>query len=260
MHRLFQARSFARYVIKGKSKYYIHSPFVFSFINNVLHDKRAFYCYEEIEELRKKLKHSHEIISVEDFGAGAAMKKRERLVRDIVLTAVKPGKYGQLLFRIASAFNAHEILELGTSLGLTTLYLSSANDNSKVITLEGSSAIAAIAMRRFNEMDRKNIQLVEGRFEETLPKALEQTTKLDLVYFDGNHRLQPTLHYFEQCLAKSHNDSIFVFDDIYWSKEMAEAWKRIKSHEAVTLTIDLFQLGIVFFRKEMQKEHFVLYY
>lgn len=257
----FTARSLLRYLLKSKTKYYIHSPFVFQFINEVLNDKRSYYCYSEIEVLRMLLRQSAEEIELIDMGAGMSGQKNKKVaVSQIAKNSLKSKKYAQLLFRIVNYYNCKNILELGTSLGLTTLYLSSADTNSKVVTLEGNPASAKIAQENFQRHPARNIRLTEGNFNDTLPKVLAEFEKLDFVFFDGNHRKEPTLNYFTHCLSKVHNDSVFVFDDIYWSEEMGEAWNDIKSHPAVTLTIDLFQLGIVFFRKENSKEHFSLYF
>lgn len=257
----FTIQQYLLYLFKGKTKYYIHSPFVFRFASEVLNDKRNFYCYSEVEQLRMILKQSGVEVEIIDWGAGSYKLKNKKVkVKEIVSASVKPKKYSQLLFRIVDYYECRNILEIGTSLGLTTLYLSSANDKSKVVTLEGNPSVANMAKARFKKYPAKNIELIEGNFDNTLTDALNRFDKLDLVFFDGNHREKPTLEYFEKCLTKIHNNTIFVFDDIYWSKEMSKAWKQIKTHSAVTLTIDLFQLGIVFFRKESPKENFILYY
>ncbi len=261
MDYCFTIQKYILYLLKGKTKYYIHSPFVFQFVNEVLSDKRTFYCYNEIEQLRMILKQSNDEVGMIDWGAGSYKLKNKKVkVKEIVSASVKPKKYSQLLFRIANYYNCENILELGTSLGLTTLYLSAAHERCKVVTLEGNPLIAQLAKKNFQKHSRKNIELIEGNFNDTLTNTLNRFDNLDLVFFDGNHREKPTIEYFEKCLTKIHNNSIFVFDDIYWSKEMNKAWKQIKTHSSVTLTIDLFQLGIVFFRKENRKENVTLYF
>jgi len=148
---------------------------------------------------------------------------------------------------------------MGTSLGISTLYQATAVRSAKVITLEGCPQISAIARENFRWLGTNNVELMTGDFAGTLPKALDKIKCLDYAFFDGNHRKVPTLEYFEKALEYAHEDSIFVFDDIYWSDEMREAWEEIKANPKVTLTIDLFYVGIVFFRKEnSEKEHFTL--
>jgi predicted O-methyltransferase YrrM len=171
---------------------------------------------------------------------------------------VKPEKYGQLLFRLVNHFKPKNILEIGTSLGITTLYLATPDTLSKVITLEGSEQTANVAALNFKMAEVKNIEIIRGEFSETLPAAIARLNTLDFVYFDGNHRREATLKYFKACLQRHNEESVFVFDDIYHSKEMFEAWKEIKEHSEVTLSLDLFSLGIIFFRRERIKQHFTL--
>jgi len=150
-------------------------------------------------------------------------------------------------------------LEMGTSLGISTIYQSQAAMNAQFITLEGDPQIAELARMYFDDFNVKNVELIEGRFEDTLQSALQKLKRLDYVFIDGNHRLAPTLEYFETCLKYAHEDSIFVFDDIHWSDEMDQAWEQVKKHPQVKISIDLFHMGIVFFRKgKRDKEHFIL--
>lgn len=229
----------------------VHSPFAFSFITQVLNDKRFFYCYETIENIREQLKKDNAILTIEDFGAGSRIHTHtQRSVKDIATSSLKPKKYSQLLFRMVNYFQPATILELGTSLGITTSYLACGNAGAQVITMEGATAVAAIAQQNFTSLCLKNIQIVTGNFDDTLPATLAKFSTVDFAFIDGNHRLQPTLDYFNQLLPKVHEYSVLIFDDIHWSQEMEEAWNTIKAHEKVRLTIDLFFIGLVFFRKE----------
>ncbi len=238
----------------------IHSPFVFEFITKVLNDKRKFYAYETIENLRQAMLIDRTKLIIKDFGAGSRInKENERQVSAIAASSLKPKKFGQLFFRMADRYAPMHVLELGTSLGITTCYLASANSNAQVITLEGSDAIAEIAQKNFNKLQLENISLVKGNFDDTLTNLLTKIEKIDLVFVDGNHKLEPTLRYFKQLLPKLDEHSILIFDDIHWSREMETAWKTIQIDPSVTLTIDLFFIGIVFFRKEQkEKQHFTI--
>lgn len=200
------------------------------------------------------------VIPITDFGAGSRLNlSQERKVSAIAKSSLKPKKYSQLLFRMVNYFQPSFVLELGTSLGITSSYLASGNNNAKVITMEGSPHVAAIARKNFEWLQLKNISVIEGNFDDTLPKLISSTQTADFVFIDGNHRKEPTIRYFEQLLPKISSNSIFIFDDIHWSKEMEEAWETIKQHNAVTLSIDLFFIGIIFFRKEQkEKQHFTI--
>ena len=237
----------------------VHSPFVYEFIKNVLNDKKEYNCYESIEKLRQNLLVNNDLIEVEDFGAGSAIiKSKKRVVKSIASTSLKPKKYSQLLFRIVQYYKKINVLELGTSLGTTTAYLASAA-NTVVTTLEGSENIAGIAKDNFSFLGLKNIKIIKGDFNNTLPVYFSSSKKIDFIFLDGNHRKVPTLHYFEEILLNANEETIFVFDDIHWSKEMEDAWEIVKQHAQVTLTIDLFFIGIVLLGKNFkEKQHFAI--
>jgi predicted O-methyltransferase YrrM len=238
----------------------VHSPFVYDFIKHVLNDKRQFDCFRYIESLRSELKNDYTEINVPDFGAGSRMQlNNKRKISAIARSSLKPKKYSQLLFRIVHHYKPQNIVELGTSLGITTSYLSFANPDAKIITMEGAPEVARFAKNNFKQLLLSNIKIVEGNFDETLLSITNQLSTIDFAFVDGNHRKQPTLNYFYRLLNKANDKSIFIFDDIHWSVEMEEAWDEIKKHQSITLTIDLFFIGIVFFRKEQKtNEHFII--
>ena len=200
------------------------------------------------------------IIEVEDFGAGSAVIPfKNRKIKDIAGSSLKKKKYAQLLFRIAKYYQAKNMVELGTSFGITSCYLACATSDSSLITFEGSHNIAKFALENFKKAGLKNVELMEGNFEKTLSFGIEGIENVDLLFIDGNHRKKATLQYFDLFLKKSDSESIFIFDDIHWSKEMEEAWETIQQHDSVTMTIDLFFIGLVFFKTDFKvKQHFTI--
>lgn len=237
----------------------VHSPFVFEFIKYVLNDKKEYSCYNPIEKIRKHLLANSNIIEVEDFGAGSTViKTKKRMVKSIASSSLKPKKYSKLLYRMVQYYHKKNVLELGTSLGTTTAYLASAG-NVSVTTMEGAKNIAEIAKNNFSLLGLNNIETIEGDFDLTLPEYLSKNKKIDFVFLDGNHRKLPTLQYFDALLLNANEETIFVFDDIYWSEEMEEAWETVKHNQKVTLTIDLFFIGIVLLGKDFKaKQHFTI--
>ncbi|MEO6904712.1 MAG: class I SAM-dependent methyltransferase [Bacteroidia bacterium] len=260
--RLFSAYHYFRYRVKAVNKHGIHSPFIYSLLNTVIYNKHSYYAYEKIELARKQLKSSIQKVNVYDLGAGADkdLSVVNKSVKQILNKSVKPAKYGQLIFRLVNYFQPKNSLELGTSLGITSCYIAAAKTNSTVYTIEGSESIANVAEEQRAFLPYKNISQLIGNFDTILPQAIEKLDSIDLVFFDGNHRKIPTLNYFNQCLTKSHQKSVFIFDDIYWSKEMKEAWEIIKNNDRVTVSIDLFYMGIVFFHTEQVKQHFIIHF
>jgi len=263
LYSTFQlAKKYIRYYLtasNGKG-HGVHSPFVFEFISKVLNDKKEYECYTPIEKQRQQLLNNMEVIEVEDFGAGSAvMKSNTRVIKNIAASSLKPRKFAQLLFRIVQYYQPATILELGTSLGITSSYLAKGNEQGKVFTCEGSSSIAAIAQKNFDQLQIKNIRLTRGDFAKTLQPLLNEMGKLDLAFIDGNHRKEPTLDYFTKLLHHAKPSTILIFDDIHWSEEMEAAWHQIQQHSSVTLTIDLFFIGLVFINPDFKiKQHFAI--
>ena len=248
-----------RYLFIAKGKHSAQSPFLYNFITKVLNAKKEDKNCRTIEALRKELCISKQIIQITDFGAGSSINNsKKRRVKDVARNSAKNEKFGQLLYRICRNFKPKNIIELGTSLGVSTCYLAKANPSAQVFTFEGCSETAAIAKKNFNNLNLENIDITIGDFKETLTQKLEEIKNVDLAFVDGNHQEKPTIAYFEEILKFSSNESIFIFDDIHWSCGMENAWDYIKSHQRTTLSIDLFFVGIVFVKTELSKEHFTI--
>jgi len=251
--------NYIKYRFQSDNEHGIHSPFIFELYKDVICDENPFYIYEDIESIRAKLLLTNLKINIEDHGAGSSVNTSpQRKIKDIAKHTLKSPKYGQLLFRLVNRFKPENILELGTSLGISTLYLATPHRKIKVTTVEGCSNTAKVAQVNFEKIGVKNIELINTTFDNYLPLYLEKTPSLDMVFFDGNHQKAATLDYFDQCITKAHNESIFIFDDIHWSIEMEEAWEVIKKHPKITATIDLFFVGIVFFNSNLSRENFQL--
>lgn len=258
--------SYLYYYFTADNKYDIHSPFVYKLVTDVFEDTNQYPTYQKIEAIRKQLLQNNAEIIVEDFGAGTnavsnnSVRSTAKKINAIAKTAAKPARYGQLLFRLAKYLQPQTLIELGTSLGISTLYQAAANTHSRLITCEGSNTIAAIAQQNFNQLQLKNIEIVTGNFDNTFNNILQQQKTIDWIFFDGNHRKEPTLRYFNLALSKVNEKSVFIFDDINWSTEMKEAWSEIKNHPAVTISIDLYMMGLIFFNKDYSKQQFTIRY
>lgn len=248
---------FLKHRLTAKSRHGTHSPFVYKLTDEVIYDFKSRSGYKSIEQQRKKLFNDDSIITVTDLGAGSHLNKNNtKKVKEIAKNALKSPALAQLIFRLAQDVKPASIIELGTCLGITTAYLSKACPDAEVITIEGCPETAKVAYRNFCELELDNVELQVGNFDTLLPEVIKEKKQLDFVYIDGNHRKQATLDYFNWCLPKVHEGSLLIFDDIYWSKGMKEAWEEIKNHPDVTVTIDLFWIGLVYFRKGQAKEHF----
>jgi len=251
---------YLRHRLTANTRHGTHSPFIYKLADEVIYDFMPKIEYTEIEQQRKKLFNDASEITVTDLGAGSHLNtNRTKTVSQIAKNALKKPSLAQLIFRLARYHQPHRIIELGTCLGITTAYLSRACPQATVLTIEGCPQTAAVAGRNFRELGLQNITLKVGNFDQVFPEVLSSLSgKLDFVYIDGNHRKEATLSYFQWCLPKAHEDTLLIFDDIYWSQGMKEAWAEIKAHPEVTVTVDLFWIGLVYFRKGQAKEHFKL--
>ncbi|WP_223549330.1 class I SAM-dependent methyltransferase [Aestuariivivens sp. NBU2969] len=257
MHQTFQ---YIKFLLKSTNQHGVHSPFVYNLATKCFYDRTVYKDYKTITKYRKKLLKNNTKILVTDLGAGSQiMKHQERSISQMSKHAGTTLKRAKLLYRLNRYFKFEHILELGTSLGVATHALSLGYPESYIETIEGCPTVSKFTIQQFKNQKIKNVSFIVDDFNNYLKQeTLNPKPRYDLIFFDGNHQKEATLHYFESLLKTIHNDSVFIFDDIYWSNGMTEAWKTIKQHPKVTVTIDTFYWGFVFFRKEQAKEHFTI--
>jgi predicted O-methyltransferase YrrM len=253
----YQIKAYLKFLLKSKNQHGVHSPFVFDLVTKCFYDKTEYSEYSKIKSYRDSLLVNSQIIEITDFGSGSRVfDSNKRVIKDIAKTSGTSLKRAKLLYRLISYFETKNILELGTSLGIATYAIALAKQDANLISIEGCPEISKFTRNKLDVFQIKNVELKTASFSEVIP-ALDKT-QWDLVFFDGHHDKEATLNYFKQLLPTIQNDSVFIFDDIHWSKGMTEAWELIKKHPEVTITIDTFFWGFVFFRKEQMKEDFII--
>lgn len=251
---------YLRYYLTAGNSHDIHSPFVFNLYNGAICSKDGSTKFSAIENLRTSLLKNNTELIFTDFGAGPFTgANKVRKVCEIAASSVKNKKYANLLYRICNYLNAQTVIELGTSLGISTAYLASANPKN-IYSIEGCDEVSQLAQENLRKLNFQNINFITGTFEEQLPTLLKNIKSFDLAFIDGNHQHLPTVHYFNLLLKKATEDSCFIFDDINWSNQMKRAWKEICENKRTTVSIDLFFLGIVFINPKLSKQHFLLRY
>jgi predicted O-methyltransferase YrrM len=253
------AKDYLLHRLRGKSRHGLHSPFVYRLVDEIIYDFSVKKVYDQIENIRVELFSDNKMITVTDLGAGSLVNNnRQKKVSDIAHNALKPPKLAQLLYRLVDDLKPRNMIELGTCLGITSLYLKNAAPDAQLFTLEGCPETAGIAASVFKKANIGDIKQITGNFDDTLPGVINGLDRLDFVFVDGNHQKDATLNYFKWCLPKVHENTLLIFDDIYWSEGMKEAWNIIKSHPQVTVTADLFWIGLVYFKKGQEKEDFLI--
>ncbi len=254
---LYQIVQYIKFIFKSTNQHGVHSPFVYDLITKCFYDKTKYGAYKNILNYKKELLKNNSKIKVTDLGAGSnVMKQNERSVSIIAKNAGTTYKRAKLLYRLTNYFKPNTVLELGTSLGIATHAISLGNPKAKITTIEGCPNTSVFAENNFKNQQLSDIVIFTGNFNNEIKKLTSNT--YNLIFFDGNHQKEATLQYFETLLQTANNNSVFIFDDIYWSKDMTEAWEIIKQHPKITVTIDTFFWGFAFLRNEQVKEHFTI--
>ena len=246
---------------KHRKGHGIHSPFVFGLVSEVFRNKIDPDIVCTIEKTRVSMLADTRTINVTDLGAGSRiMKAKLRKVSDIARYSSVPKKYGILLANMARSFGRSGILEFGTSLGISTMYMAASIPDAEIITMEGCPATSEIANENFRKSELNNITSLTGSFDELLPELRRKGVSPGLVFVDGNHRREPVLKYFNEVTEMSGPESVVILDDIHSSRSMSDAWNEIKKHEKVTSSVDVFRMGMVFFRSGMARYDYTVRY
>lgn len=262
INKFWQAYSFLNYRKNSVTRYKIHSPFVFKLINEVFRDRSSNKELAELNLVHKKYRRRKDWIETVDFGARAGKKKkthRKTVVGKLVRQRGHNRHQLDFLYRMSRYFKPATMLEFGTAAGISTLYLCKGNPEGRMITMEGCMGLASVAEKSFKKRDL-DVQLEIGNFDGMIENISSDIDQLDMVFFDGNHRKKPTVRYFNTCAKLATEDSVFMFDDIHWSKDMEKAWEIIKKDKRVSITIDLYWIGLVFFKTGVAKQDFVIRY
>ena len=251
----FRIGSYARFLLRSRNTmgYGIHSPYLFYIARTIVPERAKYYCFEDVERVRGEMVKDKTEVQVEDYGVGSGGKRK---IAEIARLALKSPKEAQLLFRLVNLLKAGTIVELGTSLGITTAYLALPNKAAKVYTFEGSQALLNLAEQNWKQLHLTNIQPVCGNIDDTLDREAANWNTVDFAFLDANHRLEPSLRYFDLLAPHAGEKSIFVIDDIRHNRDMWKAWQHIQAHPSVTARMDLGTMGLVFFDTHFPKQTF----
>lgn len=259
----FQGKAYLRHFARSGNQHAIHSPFLFDlynkvFSNSVFAPKKMHKAFAAVERERSRLLADQTRIPITDFGAGSRISQQKtRSVASLAKSGLMSVHWVQALYRMGDFLKIDSVLELGTSLGITTAYLASIPSVQKVITMDGCAGSLGVARQVWANIGLHNIEAVEGRIEEMLPEVLKEF-RPQLIILDANHRYEAVMAQFNALKPHLREDSIVVVDDLYWSPSMARAWNEIRNDDAVRQSLDFFWQGWLFFRPGQARERFVL--
>jgi len=214
----------------------IHSPYLFEFINQVLFNSMETKVPAGILEEHRKLR------SESSFARCSSV----------------PKKYACLLYRITRWFRPEMIVELGTGMGISTMYLASASPETPLHTIERDADRARMAAQLIGRCCPGAVSIHRGEMEEELETILTLVPGRFLVFLDGNHHYDPTVRIVRKLLDRAGEEAVIVMDDIYWSRGMQRAWKEINSWPEVRVGVDLFHMGILLLRRDLHKRKIII--
>ncbi len=247
-----------KYHLHAKKRQGIHSPFVYKLADKGLQLNIEKEHHHTLFLFDKKQRTDRRKLTIIDLGAGSKTLGNQRSIIQIHKTSSSGKRYGTLLYRLCKHFEPARILELGTSLGRGTLVMHLGYQQSEIISIEGSPEIAAIARENMNEFatNPSNIDLVVSSFSDYLSNLDNNT--FDLVYIDGHHEGEALRRYLNQIMPHTHDQTLFILDDIRWNKDMFKAWNQLIEDERFHVSIDFFRMGLLSRRPTQAKEHFIL--
>ena len=285
MSKIHQIGAFIRHFLTAwnTSGEAIHSPYLFRLVRFVLRDENAYYCFRDIERRREWLLACKDSLDVVDYGSAGSPEGLhvQRRVCDIAKNHLESARVGQVLFRIVNFLHEEEkrplqILELGTSLGITTAYLASVDSRNRVLTMEGSEAVLRVAQGVWKMLKLENIEWIQGNIDDTLyniyivqssefrvqnsdvrvQSSEAKGERIDLAFVDANHTYEATMRYADFLLNRLTEKGILVLDDIHYSEQMERAWNELKADPRVTTSMDLYHVGLLFVDTHYLKRHY----
>lgn len=255
-----RCRQFLSYWLEAVDAHSLHSPFIFDLYTGSILDRRPAAELSAVEKLRAKLLEDQTSIRITDLGTGSLQGNDKLTTLGNLAQKSHNPQVSRLLFNLARAYRPKNILELGTNLGLSTLHMAAGAPQAAITSLEGCPKLCEYARRHFEQLGASTVQILPGPIEENLKPFLSASAPLDMIFLDANHRYQPTMNYFNHCLERVHDGSVVIVDDIHWSEEMSRAWRDIRCHQKISISVDLFKVGLLFFDQKLKRNHYILQY
>lgn len=248
----YHLAAMARHFVTSKSSvgHGVHSPFVYNFLTEVINQQTPPAMVSGAESLRAEMLADRRAIDVTDYGIGTCGRKDpKRVIHDIAANAALSPRNAAMLARIAAAHSTPAggvVLELGTSLGISTLCLSAAAPQNRIITVEGCPSVASVAQENLRKHKVSNVQLINAEFSDALRYLQQQNIRVGLAFIDGNHNGEALLKYFGVIMEMAAENITVVADDIHLNRSMYEGWKKICCNWHEDAIVEMFSFGILF--------------
>ena len=249
-------REYIKYIRKAQGRHQIHSPYVYDFVDVCVQKVLPITFQKQLISVSKELRNNHTPIDQFDLGAGSKIKESTNTIARVYKKSSSKGTFFNILYQISSHYQPKLVLELGTNLGLGTIALASGIQSGKVISIEGCKNTLTIAQENISKLNLQNIELIHSSFD----KYLDNINNLifDLVYIDGDHKGESLERYLTKLNEFTHDETLFILDDIRWSDDMFLAWNNLSKSTDYHLSMDLFKMGILVKKQSKYKEHFVI--
>ena len=248
----YQLKSYVNFIFSATNQHGVHSPFVYQLVTKCFYNRKNRPEYRKIGEYRKDVFQEKQQLHIQP-NCSTFFKANTYKISKLAKIYAPSWKRSKFLTRLTNYLNCKSVLEIGTQMGIRTSCFAS-HKNCDVITIDNCEETQKIAREKLKKHHFSTIKFCLQEF--TQQEILVDQKKIDCIYIGNTRKKQSTLHLFEEALKKVHNDSVILIEGLHWSKDMNQAWKEIKENKQVSVTIDTFYLGLVFFRKEQAKEHF----
>jgi predicted O-methyltransferase YrrM len=260
---LFRFQTTLRWYVRAKNPAVVRGEYLREFLREVYLDDRHYHAFDLVCSIRRHWRRQPGTVSTATLGAPSRTTRASRRpVSGLVRKNAIDAPTGKLLFRVALWLRASSILELGTNMGISGLYLHAPNTKATLHTVEGNEEVATLARQTFQMAGAgPGLRLHHASFDDWLKEHLPSDTQagtfqsLDLLFLDGDHRYAPTLSYVKRLIPLRSAEAVFIVADIHWSPGMERAWEELKALPEVSASLDLYHLGVLFFKPGIEKEH-----
>lgn len=242
---LKRIKIYLEYYFKAETKFNIHPPFLFNFIDFTFDQDRIFYAFDKIQEASEILKRNETHIPSEPFSKNR--QQDQFTVAELYKKSGHSVSEYECLYRMNLFLKSKNSLELGACTGMSGIAIALSNKSGKLTSIEGNQFLSSICNAMFDRFKLSNAQCIAIEFDSFLNTTSVQD--FDFVFLDGDHQYDSTIKYASKLLTITTDAAVLVLDDIHWSADMYRAWKDLIKHPAIQCSLETERWGILFKNK-----------